>query len=354
MTGQLTEKQYRLLDLDSYSTVKVFLDDRKKYYRKYILKEKISENFSQENDDVKFGGIVDCLLLTPLEFDERYTISTASKPTGQMEDFTNNMVKLTLSAVNDMGDLTRSIEEMMEESYEILVKASKTGKLRDSLQKFQERFLIEGLQYYMELRERGAKLLITSQELDQANNVAEYLINHPYTRELLNMVTTSRYEVINQKMVIGEIEGLPMKMMSDKIILDHDTHTITPFDLKVMGNIDIFGYNFLKLRYYIQLAVYTTLLMQEYPEWLVINPLRFLTVDKFRYMDPLVVRTTQKDYENAMNGFSLSGHSYKGLIEAITDIKYHKSNGVWTSSKEAQEGKGIVSLKLFEDGIRTD
>lgn len=340
---------YRSLDLDSYSTVKAFLDDRKKYYRKYVLKEKVNENATQESDDMRFGSVVDTLLLTPLEFDTKYTIATATKPSGQMEDFVNNMVKLTLASSNEMGDLTRSIESIMEESYELLVKNSANGKLRDSLEKFKERFLIkkEGYDFYFELRERGEKVLITPGELDQANNVVEYLINHPYTRDLLNMITSSRYEVISQKMILGEISGLPMKMMSDRIIIDHDDKSIIPWDLKVMGNIDIFSYNYLKLRYYLQLGVYTTLLRQEYPTYAV-EPLRFLKVDKYRYMDPLKVKTSEQHYNDALLGFTINGRRYTGLLEAIEDIKFHKNNGIWTSSREAQEGKGLIDLKLSE------
>lgn len=346
---KLSEREYRQLDLDSYSTIKAFIDDRKKYYRKYVLKEKINENATQESDDMRFGSIVDTLLLSPTEFDEKYTIASATKPSGQMEDFVNYMVKYTLESVNEFGDLTKSMTELMQESYETLVKKSATGKLRDSFEKFQERFLIkkEGYDFYFELRERGLKILITPQELDMANNVVEYLINHPYTRDLINLSNTDRYEIINQRMILGEIEGLPMKMMSDRIVIDHDNKTITPWDLKVMGNIDIFNYNYLKLRYYIQLAVYTTMIRQEYVGFNV-DPLRFLKVDKFRYMDPIKVNTLEQHYNEAMGGFILNGRKYPGLIQTIGDIQYHKANGIWTSTREAQENRGLVDLRLTE------
>jgi len=348
----ISEPEYRQLDLDSYSSIKVFLDDRKKYYRKCVLKEKVEENKSQESDDMRFGNLVDCLLLTPDEFDIRYSITTAVKPSGQMEEFVNILTKLTFNSVSENGDLTRKMTELIQEAYDILAKANKGGKLRDSLEKFQERFLIkkEGYDYYMELRSRGNQTIVTPEEVEMANRVVEFIVMHPHTYELMNMQSTENFEVKNQLIVTGEYENIKLKMMTDKLIIDHKQKIVTPFDLKVMGNIDIFPYNYLKLRYYIQLAVYTTLLRQYYlPLGYSVQPLRFLTVDKFRYMDPVIVKTNEADYLNAVNGFTLFDKKYRGLKEALSDIRFHKNKGIWTSSREAQENSGVVTLKLHEN-----
>jgi hypothetical protein len=154
-------------------------------------------------------------------------------------------------------------------------------------------------------------------------------------------------------MIFDEIKGFPMKMMSDKIVIDEEKKIVYPYDLKVMGNIDIFPYNYLKLRYYLQLAVYTTLLKQHYKDYTVM-PLRFITVDKYRYMDPVLVKTSELDYQSALQGFKLNNHQYKGLYEILEDIQYHKTTNIWTSSKEAQINKGVVTLKFQESYGDTD
>ena len=45
----MTEREYREYPCDSYSTLKDFESDRKKYYKKYILKESIGDEDEQEN-----------------------------------------------------------------------------------------------------------------------------------------------------------------------------------------------------------------------------------------------------------------------------------------------------------------
>lgn len=347
---KLTEKEYRALNLDSYSTVKIFLDDRKKYYRKFVLKEEVKENQSQESEDIRFGGLVDCLMFTPEEFDSKYIVTIAVRPSGQMETFVNFMYRLTKEATNDMGDLTRTILELMTDAYELLRNTTANKKLRDSFETFQKKFIIDrvGFDYYTELRDRGDKLVVTSEEVEQAHKVVDYLVNHPHTSRIFNSVTNERYEVIRQLIITGEVEGLLVKMMADLTIIDHQEKVIDIYDLKVMGNIDIFPYNFLKLKYYIQLAMYTTLVRLMYPDYRV-NPVKFITVDKYRYMDPIIVTTNEDDYKNAINGFMLSNHRYKGLNDTINDIKFHKNINIWTSTREAQENNGLVTLKLYEE-----
>lgn len=342
----LSEKDYRAIRRDSYSSVKLFLDDRKKYYKKEVLQEKVDENKSQEHEDMRFGGIVDCIKFTPEEFTDRFIVSTAPEiESPQMLKFVNELFKLTQSNTNEFGVLCGDMEVMIEQAY------NNVGIKQTKLDAWKERFLVkkEGYEYFLELKERENKLLITANEYKQAQNTVDYLNTHRYTRDIMNVTNSSKYTVYDQFQIITEIEGLPMKMMIDRLILNHDKMIGTPIDLKVMGNIDIFPYNYLKLRYYIQNANYTTGLKMHFPKFK-INPIRFLTVDKFRYMDPLVVRSTEKNYVDAMNGFTYRDRKYTGLIEAIKDIKFHKETGIWTSSREAQINNGIIDLKLdFEE-----
>src|SRR5882762_7027574 len=101
----MTEREYRALDIDSYSSIKAFLDDRKKYYRKFILKEVIKE---EESDELVFGSLVDCLLFTPSEYESRYVLSLSQVPTGQYSKFVTALWTATLNSTNPDGEVTRS------------------------------------------------------------------------------------------------------------------------------------------------------------------------------------------------------------------------------------------------------
>lgn len=336
----MTEREYRSLDLDSYSSIKAFLDDRKKYFRQYIKKEKINEK-SQESDDMRFGGLVDCILLSLDEFDDRYIVSTSNKPSGQMLDFVHDMFKQTMAATNEEGVLCRTLEDMIGQAYKTV------GFKRDSLEVVTERFLIkkEGWDYYEELRERDNKLVVTAEEVEMAHKVANALEVHPYTRDVIGWKPSDKYKVYNQFIIMSEYRGLPIKCMVDKLILNEEKMQGHPFDLKVMGNIDIFPYNYRNLKYYIQNAVYTTLLREHFPEYK-IAPMKFITADKYMYMDPLIVKTSEEQLQDAINGFEYKGMKYTGLDKAVDDLLFHKEREMWTSSREAIETGGIIALNF--------
>lgn len=345
----MSEREYRQLSLPSYSSIKDFIHSRLGYYKKYILLEKgkDDETKEQDKDDMRFGNIVDCLKFTFENFENRYQLSTAKKPTGQMLDFVEEMQRLTIKNTNDSGVLCMAIERIMEDSYNQLIKDSKTGKLRDSFPKFQERFLTnkEGYDYYLELKNRGNKIILSTEELEWAQSIVEYMNNHPFTRDLMNLQPSEKYDIQDQMKMIGKIGGLDIKGMLDRTIFNKVAKVITPLDLKVMSNNTLFPYNYLKLSYYIQNAVYTSLLRQNYPGWTV-KPLAFVTIDKYRQNDPIIIRTSEQQYQEAIKGFIIDGKKYKGLLEAVDELQWHNESGIWTTSKEIHINHGYCDLRL--------
>lgn len=339
--NNISEREYRLLLLRSYSSVKDFLQSRLKYYKKYILLEKVEDNREQDGDDIRFGSIVDCLKFTPEEFEDKYQISTSEKPSGQMLSFVEELGKLTKKNTNDFGVVCCDIDLMLNQAYDLV------GFKRDKLETIKEKFLVkkEGYDYYLELKDRGDKIVITTEELQWAQGLVEYMNKHPHTRDIMNLVNGDKYKIIDQLKLKGVINGMEFKMMSDRVVFNEIDKVITPLDLKVMGNNEMFPFNYLKLKYYIQNAVYVYLLRQNFPDYKV-KPLAFITIDKYRQNDPVIVRTTEKQFQEALNGFSIDGRKYKGLFQAIEELKWHEESGIWTTSKEIHDGKGFIDLRL--------
>lgn len=337
----LTEEQYHAFPLDSYSTLKDFLMSFKKYYKKYVSKEGFKEKDNQEHADLRFGSLVDVLKFEPDTFENQYLISTAVVPSGQMLEFVNKLYSLTKEHTNEYGVLCRDMKLMIEESYNFV------GVKKNSLDKFTERFLVdkEGYDYYKELVSRNNKIVISSDEFNWAMSLVEYINKHPFTRDFFGFTTNDRFEVINQYKTIGEINGLRLKGMIDKLIIDHKKKYIRIYDMKVMGSNIMFPYNYLKLKYYIQNAVYTTLIRQEFPDYTV-DPIRFITIDKTKQYAPVRVRTTEKQYEDAMNGFEINGRYYPGLMETIKNLLWHKEMEIWDCTQEVYENEGEMELRL--------
>ena len=109
------EVAYRAIEKDSSSSLKDFSMDRRKYYKKYYLREKVEE---KENLAANMGRLVETLLLEPEEFDNRfYMSSTVSIPTGLMLDFVEALYKITDAAANKEGTVARPMDEMVDEAY---------------------------------------------------------------------------------------------------------------------------------------------------------------------------------------------------------------------------------------------
>ena len=82
-----TEASYRAKAIDSSSSLKEFSMDRKKYYRKYVLNERVED---KDTIAATIGRIVETLLLEPHEFDKRFYMSSCvGAPTGLMLEFVN-------------------------------------------------------------------------------------------------------------------------------------------------------------------------------------------------------------------------------------------------------------------------
>lgn len=347
----ITENEYRRLDILSYSSIKYFLDDRKKFYRKYILKQDVKDEDETNNSALRMGSLVDCLLFTPENLDDKFTLLNSEPPTGIMQKLVINLYNRTLMNTDKDGYITKSLEDLLKlavadtshdnEGTQIAFKRKKA----DTFEKIQERFLNEGQEYYTELRNRNNKILISNKELEQANKIVNILKTHKYTRDIINSTTSE-----NQVMLQGEIEGVKVKCMIDKVVYDHVNKKIYLYDLKTTWNVDEFDNNYLKYRYYIQNAVYTKLMMDYVKDNLSnyqVMPLCFIVVDKLTYMDPIIYETNLEHWIRGYNGFFAEKENYIGLKEALRRIEEHQRTGNWNSSIDVQTQNGRRLIKLY-------
>ena len=334
----INSSDYRAIDILSYSAIKDFSNGRLQFYKKHILKEKKKPKKSPE---MAFGDLVDCLLFSENEYEDKFFLSTSKKPTGQMLKFVLDLVDKTLESTNEEGDLTTPLETLIALSYE------NAGFVRDKLDTVKEKFLIKkiGWDLYVDSTKNVGKTVIDTETLEWAFSLIEYMKNHPYTADVINIQNNDKYEVLDQIMLEGEIEEEPFKLMADRVIINKKTKIVTPLDLKVGTNCEMFPYMYLKMKYYLQNGVYTTLLRDYFPDCTV-KPLAYVSIDKYRQVDPAIIKTSEKLYLEAMNGFCTPfGKKYTGVLDLVRQIKYHKETNVWTSSAIQKENNGWLDLE---------
>lgn len=341
------ESDYRAVKMDSSSSLKDFSQDRKKYYKKYIKGDRVEE---KENHAANMGRIVETLLLEKEEFDNRFYMSTAnSAPTGLMLEFVEALYRFTKEATDEFGTVTREFEDIAKDAY---VASGFKIKFEAVLGKFLNS---EAETYYNEIRTVRTKNLtvVTAQDVTNAEKIVDELKSNPITAKVINLVNSSRYTVLNQLQVEGyEIDGLVLKSMLDKVIVDHDEKTILPIDLKCTWSVENFYEEYyLYRRAYIQAYLYhnaivslTTKEDSEYYGYTVYN-LQFLVCDSTNYMNPLIYTLSNEDMNDCYVGFEHKGKTYPGVKDIIADLKWALASDTWNISRQNYVNNGIINIK---------
>lgn len=236
ITGKTkTEANYRALTIDSSSSLKDFATDRKKYYKKYILGETVEE---KDNHAANMGRIVETILMEPEELQKKFFMSECtSTPTGLMLEFVEALYRHTKEATDESGKVTRSFEDLSRDAY---ADSGFKIKYEAVLSKF---IGSEAEVYYNEIRKIRTlgMTVVTSQDITHAENIVQELKTNPTTAPIVNLVSSVKYDVINQMQIENyQLDGLPMKSMLDKVIVNHETKTIHPYDLKCTWSVENF------------------------------------------------------------------------------------------------------------------
>jgi hypothetical protein len=71
----------------------------------------------------------------------------------------------------------------------------------------------------------------------------------------------------------------------------------------------------------------------------------FMVCDSINHYSPLIYSLTDKDMEDAYNGFEHQGKYYPGVKEIIEELQWAIENDKWNISKTNHDLKGVVPLK---------
>jgi hypothetical protein len=339
-----TEAQYRAVIMDSSSSLKEFSMNRKKYYSKYILNEKV------EDDDSKasvMGRLVETLLMEDHLFDEKFHMSViTSAPTGLMLEFVEALYRHTKAATTEDGMVTRGFEELCKDAY---VDSGFKIKIDAVIGKFVGS---DSEIYYKEIREVRSKGLtvVTTQDVDNANKIVNELKTNDFTASIVNLVNSARYSVYNQLQVEGyDVFGHMFKSMMDKMIVDHEAKTVQVYDLKCTWSVENFyDEYYLYRRAYIQGFLYhkaaeSWASEHGYGDYTILHP-KFIVCDSTNYSAPLIYSMSDVNMQDALNGFTYKGREYPGVASLIEDLDWAIENDKWNISRENHINNGVVKL----------
>jgi hypothetical protein len=339
-----TEAQYRAKMLDSSSSLKDFAQNRKKYYKKYILNEPVED---EENKAMVTGLIVELLLLEPEKFDLKFHMSAcASAPTGLMLSFVEALYKYTIEATNEEGVVMRDFADISQDAY---VASGFKIKYAAVIEKFAGS---DAEIYYNEiLKVRQNNLtVVTTLDVTNAEKIVEELKTNFVTKDIVNLVSSDKWEVHQQLQVENyKIGNLSFKSMMDLVHINHVDKSIQVYDLKTTWNLENFYYDYyLKRLAYIQAFVYHMAIRhyrdQNFPGYS-IRPIKFIVCDSTNYYNPLIYALTLDDLKEARDGFEYKGRIYTGVTSLIDSLEWALIENQWSMSKENYLLNGVVPLK---------
>ena len=342
-----TEAQYRAVEMDSSSSLKDFSQDRKKYYKKYFLGEKVED---KDSSAANMGRIVETLLMEPHLFDDKFYMSSClSTPTGLMLDFVEALYRVTRDATDEDGKITRDFADMSLEAYNL---SGFKIKYEAVISKF---IGSEAEIYYNEIRKVRTNNLtvINTTEIAVAEKIVEQLKTNSTTAPIVNLVNSSRYEVIDQMQVEGyTVDGHKFKSMLDKVIIDHNERIIQPYDLKCTWSVENFYEEYyLYRRAYIQAFLYYRAMLVLVADKASpcygyhVEYLRFIVCDSTNYYQPLIYTLDINDMGDAYDGFVHKGRTYPGVGSLIAALTWCRQTNTWNISHKNYLSNGIVNIK---------
>lgn len=317
MTEQLklTEAEYRALPMPSYSLLKS-MDT----FGPRVIPKKLKF----DSEAIDFGSLLDCRLFTPEEFDNKFYFDATEKPTGQVLELADTLLKYC-----DVNHI--STKEFIDHPENVLNFANGLnlfGGVKDPVKR-REKFDNDLFWDYINAKENAfGKVVFTPDMLSECDNAEVILKNHEKSAYLFNL--PDHQESVYQLMLTVSIQDVDVKVMIDMAIIDHKEGTITPYDLKATESRQAdFPHNFMKMRYYLQGSLYRHALIyhafEKYLNYRVEN-FNFLVYSRSDQY-PFVWTMNDQWHYNGLNGFvDESGKKRKGIFELVEDFRYYSMN----------------------------
>lgn len=355
----MTEKEYRQLELVSYSSLSKLADSPRSY------KAELQSEERKPSPEMVLGTVVDMLLTGGKDrFDEEIYVMTADKPGSEM--------------------MQRYCETLAETGDSRTAYLNSGFKLNaDAVSK---KFDKEGKTYYDALFAARGRTIIDAEGMFKANNIVQQLINNPFTKgyfeadsedvELrfqVSIMWEVQYFPLDNKMVNPEHRPRLMKVKSmiDIVHIDHANGMITPIDLKTGG--EGFMKSYWRWKRYLQASMYTDALSQislmqrtdrdNRIDHYTVNPLKFIFADTNLVAPPMVYSSSDDDIKKGREGqpYRLLGNNIppatfgydermkvKGYKQLIAELDWHERNNQWDYSYEDFQNMGERQIDAFQ------
>lgn len=322
----ITEKEYRGLKMPSYSLLKRLDEDGPK---------SLLKSFKIEGEAIDFGSLVDAKMnpdMTKEEFDSKFYFESIEKPTAQLLELADYIVKLCEDQDCPIDFYIDNINDVLEISNDLKL----FGGVKDEDKRI-AKFNVDLFWNYLKAKaDSRGKIVTTPETLLDANEAMNILNTHNNTKDIYNV--SPNQQVFNQLQLVVNINDKPVKIMLDRVVVDHDTKMIYPYDLKCTDQRQkSFRFVFKKMKYYLQSSLYRNgLLMwcdENYPGYAV-DDFKFIVYSRYEKY-PFVWIVPDNWYSKGLYGFTDEvGQYHKGVYELLKDYYFYTENNIYSIERE--------------------
>lgn len=347
---QITEQQYRDLELPSYSMCAA------------IDKQGIDVvGGTKTVFDLKFGSLVDMMCFEHHRVDDVFYKGVSTKPPTTnvkqicdyiLQNLEGNIgkegVKITPLGRRKSIKISNKLSSYRDE---ILHGRNKCAVYKNySDDKVVETVVKAGSQYFKDKITARGKILIKPEMWDLASQTAATLITHPFTAKYFQ-TNVPGIEIIYQYKAKAIVNGYEVKVMLDCLVVNHKAKLIIPVDLKT-GEYSCkeFPMYFTSYRYHLQGGLYRSVLQSIVDSdfdlmGYTVKEFEFVYISKLNPSKPMRFLMNDDIHEAAWQGFTdRHGFQYKGLNELLGEYYYSVQNDKAQYTAEEMTNKGLVVM----------
>lgn len=350
---QIAKSEYRKINKLSASDIKLFNENRYKFYVTKVLGEKQEDLTSPA---IVLGTLVDFILSDcrgsldefDKRFDEKFKLLSIKKGSGQMFLLVDELFKFTLRDMDEEGNITSSFSTRFEEAFDKLQSQDKFKgkKVEWALEQFRNS---DEEIYFQECLDSIGKYVVDTWMLENAKRIVENVSNDENVGYLFkpkdNIINFGKY------VIEWEYMGIEMKSELDDFSIDLQNKKAIITEIKTNWDISNFHKVYLKLGYYLAAAFYYKaveyyLNMNNYKDFSI--EFQFLSIDSSpTKLRPIIYTLNEQDINNAINGFSTVYDNYLGLDYLIKEIIWCQKEQIWNINKFTYENNSKIPLKVL-------
>lgn len=315
----ITEEEYRASSRVSNSDLGL-LKYSPLYYKQ--VKDKEAEGISSSG--FHLGSLLDCRVLTPHLFPERYVMVPPSVqvPSNSASSYQQTFCDLLIGGCDPVVAYAQA-------GY------STKGRYEEKALEMAAQFS-PYVQFMQRTREEG-KAIYSLDDLEKCARMEASLRAHKAANRLL-FQTPEEGAAYNQLILFFEWLGVECRSMIDRLVIDDRERIIYLVDLKTTGKpLTFFPYFYEKYDYHRQQAFYEEAVRQ----WL-----HGTERDHYVLLPVIVVVDTERVHEVKVlrPDNDLLGRGYDDAQDLLERYRWHRDNGLWEHSREYYLGDGIELL----------